>query len=67
MTGNGQHTLYAASVDNAGNKEMPVSASFKIDTTPPTVTCNAPARNSAGRPGRAGLGEGHRHDLGAGA
>ena len=67
VTGNGQHTLYAASVDNAGNKEMPVSASFKIDTTPPTVTCNAPASTFVlGGAGRAGLGEGHRRDLGAG-
>jgi len=33
----GQHTLYAASEDSAGNKETPVSSSFKIDKTPPTV------------------------------
>jgi hypothetical protein len=34
----GTHTLYAASVDSAGNAEAPVqSASFKIDATPPTI------------------------------
>ena len=32
----GQHTIYAASEDSNGNKETPVvSASFKIDQTPP--------------------------------
>jgi hypothetical protein len=37
------HTVYAASIDANGNKESPVvSASFKIDKTPPTVTCDPP-------------------------
>jgi hypothetical protein len=39
VTSDGQHTLYAASKDAAGNKETPRSAGFKIDQTPPTVTC----------------------------
>ena len=33
----GQHTLYAASKDNGGNKETPVSKAFKIDKTPPSL------------------------------
>ena len=39
VTSEGEHTVYAASVDNDGNEEDPVSASFKIDMTGPTVTC----------------------------
>ncbi|MGN6358970.1 MAG: glycine-rich protein [Thermomicrobiales bacterium] len=32
----GAHTVYAASIDNAGNAESPVqSASFQVDTSPP--------------------------------
>jgi hypothetical protein len=38
----GSHTVYAASADAAGDKEIPVSMSLKIDATPPTLTC-APA------------------------
>jgi hypothetical protein len=34
----GTHTLYAASIDPAGNAEAVQSVPFKIDTTPPTVT-----------------------------
>ena len=37
----GTHTIYAASIDNSGNKETPVSATVKLDQTPPVVTCNA--------------------------
>jgi hypothetical protein len=37
----GHHAVYAASEDIAGNDETPVSARFKIDQTPPTVTCGA--------------------------
>jgi hypothetical protein len=38
----GTHTLYSASVDPAGNAEAQVqSASFKIDTTPPTISAAA--------------------------
>jgi hypothetical protein len=39
VASDGQHGVYAASEDNAGEDEAPVSASFKIDATPPTVTC----------------------------
>lgn len=39
----GAHAIYAASEDGAGNKETPVSASFEIDQTAPTVTCPVPA------------------------
>ena len=41
VTSDGPHTLYAASKDNAGNAETPVSVAFKIDATPPAVTCAA--------------------------
>ncbi len=40
VTANGVHTVYAASKDVVGNEETPVSASFKIDQTDPTVTCD---------------------------
>src|SRR5438874_1845692 len=33
----GSHTVYAASQDSHNNQETPVSASFKIDATRPTV------------------------------
>jgi hypothetical protein len=37
----GQHTLYAASVDARGNKETPVvSQQFKIDTMEPSASCS---------------------------
>jgi hypothetical protein len=39
ITGDGSHTLYAASVNAAGDKELPVSVTVNIDTTPPTLTC----------------------------
>lgn len=38
----GSHVVYAASRDVQGNTESPVkSATFKIDRTPPTITCGA--------------------------
>jgi hypothetical protein len=37
----GQHTIYAASADAAGDDELPIGASLKVDATPPTVTCAA--------------------------
>ena len=40
VTDDGEHTVYAASKDMVGNEEAPVSASFKIDRTDPTVTCD---------------------------
>jgi hypothetical protein len=39
ITGDGSHTLYAASINAAADKELPVSVSVKIDTTLPTLTC----------------------------
>ena len=41
ISGDGVHTLYAASVNATGDKELPISISFKIDSTSPVVTCNA--------------------------
>ena len=39
VTGDGPHTIYAASEDNDNNVESPlVTTTFKIDQTPPTVT-----------------------------
>jgi hypothetical protein len=38
ISSEGDHVVYAASVDNAGNTETPESAALKIDTTPPRVT-----------------------------
>jgi virginiamycin B lyase len=40
VASDGQHTIYAASQDTAGNQEEPVSASLEIDQTPPTLACN---------------------------
>jgi hypothetical protein len=40
ISGIGAHALYAASIDAAGDMEIPVSASLTIDTTPPTLRCN---------------------------
>jgi len=42
VASDGRHDVYAASEDNAGDDETPVNASFKIDGTPPTVTCAVP-------------------------
>jgi hypothetical protein len=39
----GQHALYAASRDSAGNDETLVSHALKIDRTAPAVTCDQPA------------------------
>lgn len=41
VTSDGHHEVYAASEDNAGDAGAPISASFKIDRTPPTLTCSA--------------------------
>ena len=43
ITANGAHSAYAAARDSQGNTSVPVSAGFRIDSTPPTVRC-------AGRP-----------------
>lgn len=42
VASDGEHMIYAASEDNAGEDEAPVNASFKIDVTAPTVTCPVP-------------------------
>jgi len=41
ITGDGQHTLYAASINDAGQKERPTATSVAIDATPPTVKCRS--------------------------
>jgi hypothetical protein len=41
VSSDGHHVLYAASIDPAGNAEAPKRVDVKIDTTPPTVTCDA--------------------------
>jgi hypothetical protein len=51
VTGDGVHTLYAASDDAAGNTEALVSTTFSIDRTPPTVTCAAAPSYSLRGPG----------------
>jgi hypothetical protein len=38
VTADGVHSVYAASRDNRSNTETPVSQSFQIDQTPPTVS-----------------------------
>ena len=43
VASDGQHEVYAASKNNAGDDETPVGKSFKIDRTPPTLTCAATA------------------------
>ncbi len=47
----GVHVLWAASADNAGNPETPVNANFQIDTTAPTVTCDASSPFTLGSTG----------------
>jgi hypothetical protein len=43
IASDGQHALYAASVNAAASQETPVSVAFKIDQTAPAVTCFSPA------------------------
>jgi hypothetical protein len=38
VSGDGMHTIYAASKDNTNNVEAVVSKSLKIDSTPPTLS-----------------------------
>jgi hypothetical protein len=40
ISGNGSHTLYAASVNSFGDREIPVTATLKIDETPPAIQCD---------------------------
>jgi hypothetical protein len=39
ITANGVHTLYAASVNAAGDQEIPVSVTVRYDNSAPIVTC----------------------------
>ncbi len=41
ITGDGQHVLYAASINDAGQKERPTATSIALDATPPTVRCSS--------------------------
>jgi subtilisin-like proprotein convertase family protein len=43
VSAQGVHALFAATRDNASNAETPVSATIRIDTTPPVLTCSLPA------------------------
>jgi subtilisin-like proprotein convertase family protein len=43
VTANGQHTLYAASVDTAANAGAVVSATIRLDNVAPSLTCALPA------------------------
>jgi hypothetical protein len=38
VSADGEHTIYAASVDGAGATDTPVKRSFKLDATAPTIT-----------------------------
>jgi hypothetical protein len=40
VTGDGVHTIYAASMNSFGDQELPVAFIIKVDTTPPRVRCN---------------------------
>jgi hypothetical protein len=39
IAADGSHTIYAGSLDATGDREQPVSAAFKIDRTPPVLSC----------------------------
>jgi hypothetical protein len=41
ISGDGTHTLYAAGVNAAGDKELPVSVTVNLDGPAPVVTCGA--------------------------
>jgi subtilisin-like proprotein convertase family protein len=43
LASNGIHTLYAASIDGQGNAGTPISGTFRLDATPPALTCALPA------------------------
>jgi hypothetical protein len=47
VSANGAHDLYAASVDNTGNKESVQHSGFKIDQTAPTITAAATSSPNA--------------------
>ena len=48
VSGDGLHTLYAASMNSFGDQEDPIDAVVKIDTAPPTTTCNGKPSFPAG-------------------
>jgi formylglycine-generating enzyme required for sulfatase activity len=52
VTLDGKHTIYAASIDTAGNKEIPTNKQVNIDTTLPMIT--AVATNADNTPYSAG-------------
>jgi hypothetical protein len=39
VTGDGVHTLWAASINSFGDEEQPISITFRLDSTPPTLSC----------------------------
>jgi hypothetical protein len=39
ITGDGTHTLWAASINSFGDEEEPISVTFKLDMTPPALVC----------------------------
>jgi hypothetical protein len=41
ITRDGQHVLYAASINDAAQKERPTATSIAVDATPPTVRCRS--------------------------
>jgi hypothetical protein len=41
ITADGKHVLYAASINDAGQKERPTATSIAVDATPPTVKCRS--------------------------
>jgi hypothetical protein len=43
VTSDGEHTIYAASIDNSGNIEAVKSESFKIDKVAPVINISTPA------------------------
>jgi large repetitive protein len=57
LTPDGQYTVQAIQHDQAGNEGKSASATFTVDTTPPTVGLSAPAENAhlkSSRPNFAG-------------
>ncbi len=51
ITGDGIHTVYAASQNSAGDDENPISATIKIETGAPTLQCETPPSFPFGTPG----------------
>jgi FG-GAP repeat len=51
VAGDGAHSVYASSSDSAGDAGAVFGASFRIDRTPPTVTCGPTPTFVLGKPG----------------